>query len=157
MRRCDRGPWVQRRSKRHDAMCAAIVVRKERIFPRFTGEVRAKVEVPCGLGFCDVAAYTDAPPDEREYAIIEVKTNEEDFGAGDLIRQLKWYQQNAHLPGGVQRKDVKLIAVLEQELYISNASSFLYLLANEGIEVLPIGYFAIKDWTKPTSHREAAE
>lgn len=157
MKVSDQGPWVQRRSKRHDEMCAAIVVRKERIFPGFTGEVRARVEVPCGRGFCDVVAMTDAPPEDRDVAIIEVKTNVEVFSAGDLIRQLKWYQQHIRLPRGVRRQDIRLITVLEDELLAPNVATFLQLLTNENIEALPIGYFEIENWAQPTPYLEAAE
>jgi RecB family endonuclease NucS len=115
-------------------MCAAVAARPERIFPGFTGEVRAEVEAPCGHGFVDVLARTIGPIEEIRIAIVEVKTKAEPTTAGDVIRQLKFYEQRMPLDG-----PVRLVLVVEDEGGVSPA--MLALLAHEDVEVLPIRYF----------------
>lgn len=140
MRAVERSPWATRRSSRHDEMCAAVLESKDRIFPKFTGEVRASVEYPAGPGYVDVFACTDAPPNEREFAIVEVKTNDEQASAGDIIRQMKWYlQQLRRDRNGLDRAArTRLILVVDQG---GISSVMLSLILNEGIEVLPVCHF----------------
>lgn len=115
-------------------MCAAVAAHPERIFPGFNGEVRAEVEAPVGYGFVDVLARTVGPREEIRVAIVEVKTKSEPVTAGDVIRQLKWYEQRMPLDG-----PVRLVLVVEDEGAVSSA--MFALLAHEDVEVLPIHYF----------------
>ncbi len=140
MRAVEREPWVKQRSSRHDEICAAIVKCKDMIFPDVKGDVMVTAEAPCGRGYCDVLAVTDAPPGEQVVAIIEVKTNDERASTGDTIRQLRWYRQNLTLPRGVKREDVQLILVTENILS-QVPDTLLTLCENAGVEVVPAFYF----------------
>ena len=137
MRLIEQQRFGGQRSSRHDAMCVAVASRPELIFPRFTGEVRVTIEAPLGHGFADLLAVTEAPPNEVQAAIIEVKTRDERCSAGDVIRQLKWYRAN--LPERLKVNPVRLIVVVENVDAID--SVMLGLLAHEGVEVLPVGWF----------------
>lgn len=138
MRLVERVPFGGPRPPRHDEMCLAIARRPDLLFPRFPGAVRAVVEAPVGGGFVDVLGLTDAPPDEVEAAIVEVKTRHENSSAGDVIRQIRWYRDRlprAYQTGGEPR----LVLVVEDVMGMDPTS--LELVALAGIEVLPIGYF----------------
>lgn len=134
MRAVERVPFPERRGSRHDEMCAAVAANASRIFPAFNGEVRATVEAPCGSGFVDVLAVTVGPPEEVLVAIVEVKTRGDTSSAGDIIRQLKWYEQRLPLDA-----PVRLVLVVENDGALPSA--MLALLLHEGIDVLPIRYF----------------
>jgi hypothetical protein len=115
-------------------MCAAVAAHPGRLFHGFTGEVGATVEAPCGAGFIDVLAATVGPPEEVRVALVEVKTRNEASSAGDILRQLKWYEQRMPLDA-----PVRLVLVVENEGAMPPA--MLALLLHEGVEVLPIHYF----------------
>ncbi len=132
MRVDERTPWADRRTPRHDAMCLAVASNAGRVFHRYTGHVCSEIEAPIGPGFADVLCWTDAPRDEREWAIVEVKTNAERTTGGDIIRQLRWYRERLGLPA-------KLILVVEPNWDAPAAMQDLILMA--GIEVLPVTYF----------------
>jgi hypothetical protein len=114
-------------------MCALVARRAGRLFRNFKGEVRATVEWPCGRGFVDVYAETDAPPNEVQRCIVEVKTRSESESAGDVIRQVKWYRQHSG------HQNVSVVVVVENDNALPSVT--LELLLREGIEVLPIWYF----------------
>lgn len=135
MRAAERTPWADRRSSRHDEMCALVAAWPERLFPTYGGEVRARVEVPCGAGFCDVLVWQEAPPSEREAFIVEVKTRHEQTSAGDVLRQLRWYRQRL----GGRFASVRLALVVENVSAVPSA--MLDLLLHEGVDVLPVWYF----------------
>lgn len=135
MRVVERTPWAEKRSARHDEICFAVASRPERLFPRFTGEVQATVEAPCGHGFVDVLARTVAPCAEREVALVEVKTNDERASAGDIIRQLKWYRKQLDY----LREQPRMVLVVEDAWDVPSVT--LELLLREWIDVLPVGYF----------------
>lgn len=118
-------------------MCLAVASRPDLIFPRFPGVVRATVEAPIGGGYADVLAVTEAPADEIEAAIVEVKTRAERATAGDVIRQLKWYR--ARLPSAYVVTAPRLILVVEDLFGMDPVS--LELVAFAGVEVLPVSYF----------------
>lgn len=151
MRAVERQPFVKQRTSRHDEMCALVAANPSRIFPRFNGEATARVEHPCGRGYLDVWAVTDAPFEEQERCIAEIKTNDERWCAGDALRQLKWYKRNAldlctqrrgdcYFQADFDRRDaIRLVLVVESEGAISSPA--LSLLLHEGVEVLPISYF----------------
>lgn len=140
MRAVERTPWAVRRSSRHDEMAAIVLAHKELIFPRFTGEVHASVEYPAGPGFCDVFAATIAPPTDRLFRIVEVKTKDEAASAGDTIRQLKWYfRQLRRDANGRDRAERMGLTLVVEDDGVDPAA--LALFANEGIEVLPVSYF----------------
>lgn len=132
MRAVERTPWAERRSPTHDAMCLAVALRPERVFTRYTGAARAKVEAPLGPGFVDVLCWTDAPPSEREWAIVEVKTNEERTSGGDVIRQLRWYRERLGRPA-------RLVLVVPPRWDAPSEMQDLILTA--GVEILPVSYF----------------
>lgn len=133
MRAVEKMPWVEQRSSRHDEMCAIVARRPGRLFKGFKGETRATVEWPCGRGFVDVYAETDAPPNEIQRCIVEVKTRSESNSAGDVIRQVKWYRQHSGY------ENVSVVVVVENDWSLPSVT--LELLLREGIEVLPIWYF----------------
>ncbi len=114
-------------------MCAAVARHPERLFHGFKGEVRATVEWPCGRGFVDVYAETDAPPDEVQRCIVEVKTPGEPESAGDVIRQVKWYRQHSGY------RNVSVVVVVDNDNSLPAVT--LELLLHEGIDVLPIWVF----------------
>ena len=134
MRAVERLPWAERRGSRHDEMCAAIAAHPERVFPGFAGEARASVEAPCGQGFIDVLVSTVAPPEEMRVAIVEVKTRGDTSSAGDILRQMKFYDQRMPLDA-----PVRMVLVVEDEMAVT--SCMLALLLHEGVDVLPIRYF----------------
>lgn len=133
MRAVERAPWAERRTPRHDAMCLAVIRGAAKIFPRFTGHTETEAEAPLGSGFADVLAWTDAPRDEREWAILEIKTNAERTTAGDIIRQLRWYRERLGCPA-------RLILVVEPRWGAPAEMQDLILAA--GVEILPVTYFA---------------
>lgn len=142
MRAVDRTPWADHRSSKHDEMCAIVASHPEKIFPGYAGLTRVTVEKELGRGFADVFAIKDAPPGEVEVAILEIKTRYEDTSAGDVIRQLKWYR--AQLTPELQLV-TRLAVVVEDDSGLPGAT--MILLANEGIEVLPIGWFTMGETT----------
>lgn len=129
-------------------MCAAVIRGKDRIFPKFTGEVAAHTEVPAGTGFIDVFASTIAPRDEVQCALIEVKTNAENASAGDTIRQLKWYLRQLVSKG----QDARLILVVEDDGLTADGAE---LIMNEQIEILPIWYFTMSLAPEDALHARA--
>ena len=132
MRAVERTPWAERRNATHDAMCLVVAQHPERVFIRYSGAAQAKIEAPIGRGFVDVLAWTDAPEDEREYAIVEVKTNSERGSGGDIIRQLRWYREQLGRPA-------RLVLVVPDYWLAPSAMQDLILTA--GIEILPAKYF----------------
>jgi hypothetical protein len=125
------------RSSRHDEMCALVARRKDLIFPRFSGEVIVTIEAPCGRGFVDVLAVTDAPPAEVEAALVEVKTRQERTTGGDILRQLRWYERD--LPARLKVNPVRRIVVVEDVEGLP--VGMLDLLIEAGVEVVPVGHF----------------
>jgi len=136
MRAVERTPWAERRTPTHDAMCLAVAMRPERVFGYPLVPARAKVEAPIGGGFADVLCWTDAPPSEREWAIVEVKTNAERTTGGDIIRQLRWYRERLGLPA-------RLVLVVPPIWDAPSAMQDLILMA--GVEILPVTYFTIEE------------
>lgn len=132
MRVVERVPWAERRSSRHDEMCLSVAAHRRLIFPGYRGEVIAQIEAPIGPGFADVLAWTDAPPSEREWAIVEVKTNEERTTGGDIVRQLRWYRERLGRPA-------LLILVVEPMWDAPEPMRDLILMA--GVEIVPATYF----------------
>lgn len=132
MRAVERTPWAERRTATHDAMCLAVAQNAGRIFRYYTGAVRAEVEAPLGPGFVDVLAWTDAPRDEREWAIVEVKTNAEQTTGGDIIRQLRWYRERLACPA-------RLVLVVPNRWLAPSGMQDLILMAD--VEILPVTYF----------------
>ena len=137
MRAVERHEWARRRSSRHDEMCLAVRSHPERLFPGFIGAVRAHCEAPLGSGFVDVLAVTEAPGDEAEVAIVEVKTRHERASGGDILRQLGWYAARLL----EQRAGVKSRRVLVVEDVDGIDSAALELVLGEGVEVLPVSWF----------------
>ena len=133
MRAVERTPWAEQRNATHDEMCLAVARAAGKLFPGYTGAVRSDVEAPLGPGFVDVLAWTDAPPDEREWAIVEVKTNAERESGGDIVRQLRWYRERLALPA-------RLVLVAPNRWLAPAGMQDLILLA--GIEILPVRYFS---------------
>lgn len=133
MRAVERTPWAERRSPTHDAMCLAVAQHPERLFHQYTGAAQAKIEAPVGSGFIDVLAWTDAPANEIEFAIVEVKTNAEYTSGGDVIRQLRWYQQKLGRPA-------RLVVVVPA--FWMAAAQMQDLILTAGVEILPVTYFS---------------
>lgn len=102
MRAVERTPWAERRSSMHDTMCLIVSDKAEKLIrlavpavADFIGDAelpksidRVTVEAPCGTGFCDVLIETDGL--SRAW-FVEVKTEDERYSMGDVIRQLRWY------------------------------------------------------------------
>lgn len=153
MRAVERTPWAEQRGSRHDEMCALVAAHPERVFPKFSGDAFAIVEAPIANGYADLFVTTDAPQDEQQHAIVEVKTNDERWSAGDAIRQLKWYKKNAidvarprdrgglgyTLADFARRDAIRLVLVVDAGRAVS--SSALSLLLHERIDVLPVCLF----------------
>ena len=97
MRAVERTPWSERRSTRHDEICAAIAGDPYSLmhFLPCNGVKldRLTVEAPCGPGFCDVLLETHGLCSGW---FVEVKTDAERASAGDVIRQLRWYAAQRH-------------------------------------------------------------
>lgn len=132
MRVVERTPWAEKRNATHDSMCLAVSLRPERLFHGYTGAARATVEAPVGPGFVDVLAWTDAPPAEQDFAVVEVKTNSERASGGDVIRQLRWYRERLARPA-------RLVLVVPPMWFAPSEMQDLILVA--GIEILPVTYF----------------
>lgn len=132
MRAVEKTPWAERRNATHDAMCLLVAQHPERLFRGYTGAACATIEAPLGSGFVDVLAWTDAPEDEREFAIVEVKTNSERTSGGDVVRQLRWYRQRLGLPA-------RLVLVVPS--FWMAAGEMQDLILTAGIEILPANYF----------------
>ncbi len=132
MRAVEREPWVQRRNATHDEMCLAVSRHPENLFRNYYGAAQAKIEAPAGRGFIDVLAWTDAPDDEREWAIVEVKTNSERESGGDVVRQLRWYREQLARPAAM---------ILVVPAWWMAPAPMQDLILTAGIEILPITYF----------------
>lgn len=128
----ERTPWAEKRNATHDAMCLAVSLRPERVFAGYTGAACSTIEAPVGNGFVDVLAWTDAPEAEKEFAIVDVKTNSERDSGGDVIRQMRFYQARLGRPA-------RLVLVVPR--WWMAASEMQDLILQAGIEILPVSYF----------------
>lgn len=140
MRAVERAPWAERRSSRHDEICALVAASPERAFTGPTGPCRAEIEAEVGRGFVDVLVTEEAPDGESRQCIVEVKTIAESASGGDIIRQMKWYRRELW-GGGILGDLERIHMVLVLETGCSLPSSALDLIAHENIEILPECYF----------------
>jgi hypothetical protein len=111
VRATERMPWGERRDVSHDELCMAVVdhasdllllcldsvmedepALRLRLREQFAKEAVVEVErYVAGRGFVDVAI--DIPEcDGWQTTLVECKTNRENWSAGDVIRQLKYYR-----------------------------------------------------------------
>lgn len=123
----------------HDAICLLVVDNAAQalrlVSPAVAGLIEAveppkgvdkvTIEAPCGTGFCDVLVETDG---RTRAWFVEVKTDDERYSMGDVIRQLRWY---AAQRGGFEQKNLVLVCETLP------ASRDWMSLLRAGVRVLP--------------------